>query len=181
MQINEFGPIKLISLPEGWTELPAAQLPAGRVLREFAPTDQSGVKMAFFYRGEPISAEVGALFHKILTLAPHTLSTQELNCLKEILRERTDEDIFNVRKASTEDLNGKRVLLLIGTYKQTNNELYELFFDGDSTARSVYEIYVIGPTQAYRTHLKAAKPAIESIQWAEPAETSPATAMADSY
>jgi hypothetical protein len=170
MQIEDYGPVKTILLPDGWVELPAPKMPAGRSLKEFAPPDQSGVKLCFFYRGEPVSAETGAIFNKVLNLPPHTLSKEELACLKEILRERTDPEIFTVLKSSTEVLNGKRILLLIGTYKQTGHELYELFMEADETGRLIYEIYIIGPTQPYRVHLKEVKPALATLKWTDESE-----------
>jgi hypothetical protein len=82
-----------------------------------------------------------------------------------MLRERANPEVFHILSARTQDLNGKRVLLLEGRYTEIQKDLYEVFIDADGTGRVVQEVYFLAPKIEYLHYLKAVKIAFSSIEW----------------
>jgi hypothetical protein len=167
MQISNHGQIANMQLPANWLEAEAAEhIDIGtRSVRAFYPSGHEDVQLKIFYRGLPISEETARTFRKILDQAPHTLTEKEIESLSELLVERARPTTFTIVKCNTDVLNGKPVLILIGTYKENENQLYEIFVDASGDGRLIQEIYLIGPTDSYRQFLKEVRPCLQGIEW----------------
>jgi len=167
-EISNQGQISKMDLPCGWVERDKSDVTSNigaRSVREFTPPDAPDVKLSFFYRGLPCSETTGDAFKGILSKPPHHVTPTELKTLTEILRERGDNSAFSILAARTEDLNGKRVLIVEGRYRQTQQDLHEVIIDTDGTGRTVQEVFFQAPKDKFPRHLSEAKAALRSIAW----------------
>ena len=160
------GQIDQIDIPPGWQE-GTAQKPTGgsSLFREFHPADNPEVRLCFYYRGRRISEEAGQAFHSMLEQPPHVLKPEELQPLREVLREKLNSKDFNLLFAKTEEMNGKRVLVVEGAYNNSQLKTRELFVDSDGTGTAVQEIYYQAPRNDYARFQPAALSALKSIRW----------------
>jgi len=173
MNIINHGQIENIAIPAGWVEGPVTEFQGigTRSLREFHPPEAPNAQLCLFYRGLPVSADSGELFREILSEPDHQLSSDEVYSLGEILRERADPNVFDlVSPPRTSTVGGKRVLLIEGVYKATDQYLQEMFINADGSGRVVQEIYFIAPQDDYCVHAAAAQEACNSIRWKVPVE-----------
>ncbi len=171
MEIVNHGQIEKMVVPEGWVEGPRPEYQGigTRSLREFHPADAPDTQLCLFYRGLPVSDDTGEAFRSILNEPDHELSQEEVEWLKEILRERADPNVFElVSPPRTTFIGGKRVLTLEGFYRGTNKYLQEIFVNADGSGRVVQEIYFIAPQDDYSVHAAAAQQAFNSIAWKVP-------------
>lgn len=164
--IVSIGQVDTLKIPPGWKEGKAAK-PAGgaSLLREFHPADNQEVKLCFFYRGTRISDTTGKKFHKVIEHPPHILSSSEVESLREILREKANPAVFKAAAAKTEDIDGKRVLIVEGRYSKTDTETRTIFVDSDGSGTAVQEIFYQAPKADYARHLQVASNALKSIRW----------------
>lgn len=160
------GQIDEMKLPSGWQEGPEAKPTGGSSLyREFHPADHPDVKLNFYYRGRRISEQAGKTFHDLLQKPAHILQGAELDGLKEVLRDKSNPESFKTLMAKTEDIAGKRVLVVEGHYPASDLETRSLFIDSDGTGTAVQEVFYQAPRADYSKYLPAANTAIKSIIW----------------
>jgi len=165
-EIRDHGQIAQMELPEGWVEGPPHTFSVGtRSFRELHPVEAPRFTLCFYYRGLLIPEAAGKAFHELLEKPAHVLSRAELQSVGEVLRDKARADDFNTSLARTEDLNGKRVLVVAGCYPRINEETVEVFVDARGDGRAVQEIYYQAPQDVFSQHAKAAKNAIRSIRW----------------
>src|SRR5262249_11993740 len=116
--IRNHGQIRSMVLPVGWIEERREEGDIGaQSVWSFQPENSPDVRICFFYRGWHVSREAGQLFHDILQLRPHWLTSSQIASLAEIIRDKKDEDAFQALLFQTNDFNGKNVLLVEGRYK----------------------------------------------------------------
>lgn len=164
--IVSIGQVDALKLPPGWKEGQATK-PAGgsSSLREFHLPGNREVKLCFFYRGTRVSEAVGKDFQKVIEQAPHILKPAEVESLKEILREKANPQSFKTLIAKTEDIDGKRVLLIEGSHAGSQIETRSIFVDTDGTGTAIQEIFFQAPKPEYTKHLPVATAALKSIRW----------------
>ncbi len=164
--IVSIGQVDTLKLPPGWKEGQSLKPTGGAsLLREFHPTDNKDVKLCFFYRGTRISEAGGKDFHKIIEQPPHILSSSEVESLRETLREKANPQEFKTLVAKTEDIDGKRVLVIEGSYSKTDTESRTILVDSDGSGTAVQEIFYQAPKSDYAQHLPVAIAALKSIRW----------------
>lgn len=160
------GQVAEMNLPPGWKEGQPEKSGSGTSsFREFHAADSPEAKLCFYYRGRRISEEGGRHFHNLLEKPPHNLSAEEVQSLGEALRDRANPDDFNMLVAKTEDINGKRVLVIEGRYKEIQQDTRALLVDSDGSGTAVQEIYYQAPKDLFPKYLLAASSAMKSIQW----------------
>jgi hypothetical protein len=167
VEIVNYGQIDRLVLPEDWHEnwdVKYANI-GSRSSRQFYPKDAPDVKLHLFYRGFPISAAEGASFALTLIQPPHALLPSEIKTLAVVLGQRANSDKFTILSLRTEDLNGRRVLVLEGRYKDNKLDIYEIFVDADGTGQAVQEIYLLAPKDQYLLYLQKVKALLQTIQW----------------
>ena len=165
------GQIDRIELPKGWQREDVPQGDIGsRSLVQFTTPEAPDARIAFFYRGLPIDAQDATLFHDTLEKPPHHLTPTEIKSLRAVLRERANPDAFKTLAAYTEDLNGKRVLVVQGRYSETQQDLYEVLLDASGDGKAVQEMYFQAPKTQYDRYLSDAKKTFQSVQWKPPIE-----------
>lgn len=173
MEVINHGQIERMSIPDGWVEGPPATFQGigTRSLREFHPLEAPEAQLCLFYRGLPVNEQAGQSLVSLLNKPDHELSGEELSSLREILRERSDPEVFElVSVPQVRNLNSRLVLLIEGSYKQADKYLEEILIDADGTGRVVQEIYFIAPADAYCAYAAQAKQSFDSIRWKAPVQ-----------
>lgn len=165
-ELVDHGQIDRMTLPHGWEASRSQDGVVGSsTYKDFCPPDNKEVKMAFFFRGRPVSEYAATTFHTLLAKAPHILTPSEIKSVGEILRDRQDPADFSMLSAHTESLNGKMALVVEGRYKQIQQDTYAVMIDADGTGKFVQEIYFQAPKDEYARRLKDARQSIKSIHW----------------
>lgn len=165
--LSDHGQIHSIDLPTGWIES-TERFVSGvgtRSYRIFHPPGAPAARLCFYYRGLRLTSPEGGKFTRILEEPAHKLRDQELSSVAPVLRDKSDRTEFTLREARTADLGTKRVLIVEGTYTQTEQEVLHIFVDSDGTGTAVQEIYFQAPRDLYSQYAAHAKVAINSIKW----------------
>lgn len=165
-EIKDHGQIRRLTGPAGWE---AGQPPTGREhgpsYRELHPAGDKDCQLGFYYRGKRCSEAGAKAFKDVLDKPAHELTPAELRSVREIVRDKANTEDFEVKSAKTEELNGKKTMILEGRYKQNQNDARHLFIDADGTGSSVQEIFFQAPKDKYPKYAPAAEQSIKSIQW----------------
>ncbi|MBX9686244.1 MAG: hypothetical protein K2X27_06050 [Candidatus Obscuribacterales bacterium] len=160
------GQVESMTLPDGWQAGPVEKPYGGASFyQEYNPQGNSDTKITFFYRGKRISEDGGKNFHEILQKPAHVLSPQEFNSLAEVLRDKAKAQDFDTVMAKTEDLNGKRVLIVEGRYKDLQEDNRSVLIDADGSGTAVQEIYYQAPKAQFIRNYKQAILSMKSINW----------------
>jgi len=164
--IENHGQIARITLPAGWEEGPSTSGGVGvRSFREVHPVHDPDAKLCFYYRGLPTGEAAGKCFREILEKPAHILTKAEIASIGETMRGKDDSKVFSPIMIKTEDLNGKRILAINGRYSERQDDVKSVLVDADGSGRVVQEIYFQAPKELYLRYMKAAREAIESIEW----------------
>lgn len=166
--ISDLGQISSLSLPENWTAGPTQEnAVAADLFKEYNAPNDSDVKLCFYYRGMRCSEQAGEAFRKVLSSSDHPLNVAEYKSLQEILRNKSPE-YFSKEDAYTEVINGKRVLIVEGSYDKSNKSAISnktMYIDADGTGTAVQEIYFQAPTQKFQKYSGEVDGALKSIEW----------------
>ena len=95
----------------------------------------------------------------------HELNLQELALIAEVLSDKQSLQTFATSGARTEDVNGKRVLIVEGRYKQNQYDVMHMFIDADGSGRAVQEVYFQAPAHLFTQFQEQARSAWRSIKW----------------
>lgn len=168
IHVTNQGQISDMVLPKGWKVGVQSQNVQGNSdYRDFRPEgdSDSNARLCFFYRGRVTSRASGERFHTLLKAPDHVLSGKELESLKEVLRDKVTPG-FSLLSARTEELNGKRVLMIEGRFVEIQQDVRAILVDANgTTGRVVQEIYYQAPKDSYLRYLKHAKESMNSIEW----------------
>jgi len=160
------GQVHSMSIPEDWVKRGGLDSKAMSGLSEYHPAGHHDVKLNSFYRGMRIGADAAQAFKECLEQAPHLIEkgSEELHGLTEILGEKARN--FNIGKAFTEVLNGKKVLVVEGSYKDAEHTTSQTrYIDSDGTGSAVQELSYTAPGALFKAYKAAAEGAIKSIIW----------------
>lgn len=160
------GQINSMDVPTDWVKRDGVHLRAGAGLDEYHPAGNNDVRLNSFYRGQRISFDAAKAFKDCLSNAPHQIAkgSDELTSLSEVLNDRSRN--FNVTQVYTEILNGKKVLIVEGAYKDAEHTTSKtIYVDSDGTGSAIQEISYTAPGALYKAHLPAAENALKSITW----------------
>lgn len=165
MELQDQGQIDKMTLPQGWGDgkLPAGATTSG-TLKLFSPPGDAESRLGFFYRGQRVSDGSAAAFKRVLESPAHALSPSEISELKEVMRDK-DPSSFKTLSVRTEDLAGRRVLIVEGTYTSFNHDAYSIYVDSDGTGSAVQELWFEAPKVSYSKQLKFVKDSFATIKW----------------
>jgi hypothetical protein len=164
--IENHGQIAKITLPSGWEEGPSTSGGVGtRSFREIHPVADPDAMLCFYYRGLPTSDQAGKNFRAVLDKSPHILTRAEISSIGETMRGKDDPATFSPIMIKTEDLNGRRILAINGRLVEKQADVKCILIDAVGDGRVVQEVYFQAPKELYLRHMKAAREAIESIEW----------------
>jgi len=158
------GQIEKLDVPAGWVRRDDVQLRSGANLIEFHPPESNEIRLNSFYRGSRVSPDSAKAFKDCLDRPPHSLKADEISSLAQVLMDKAHD--FNILSAKTQDLNGKRVLLVEGRYRDPDKTTSQtIYVDTDGTGSAVQEISYTAPGPDYQSNLVKAQTAIKSIVW----------------
>lgn len=165
-EVNNIGQISRMKLP---VDFEAGQQRNGTVgassRREFHSAKDPDFKILLEYRGTQVSDSSAAKFKDVLAAPAHSLSAEELNGMREILRQKSDKSLFAISKAATHDIDGRRVLAVEGKYPEHNVVALTLYLDAGSNGAAVQEVTLQGSKQSFTRHRREGMAALESIKW----------------
>lgn len=166
-EITNLGQLKKMDMPPGWEEGPDyTKRQHSASYHEFHPNGEPECQLGFYYRGRRTSEAAGRNFHNILERPAHALSEGEYMSLKEVLRDKANQpEDFMVRAARTEDLNGRRVLVVEGRYTGNQNDTKHIFIDTDGSGTAVQEIFFQAPKDKFPTYINDASRAMQTLRW----------------
>lgn len=165
-EVTDLGQISKMNLPTGWEEgVQQQHRQHAASYQEFHPVGEPECQLGFYYRGRRTSELAGQRFRDLLNKPPHALSRDEIDSLKEIVRDKYSPADFQCSNARTVDIGGKRVLLLEGRYKAIQQDSKHLFIDSDGTGTAVQEIFFQAPKDKFANYAKVAEQSMKSIKW----------------
>lgn len=168
MIIAGHGQIAQMTLPGGWVEKPQGEqlgLTGVQSLREFHPPTDANAKLCLFFRGEPVDFYAGEQFATVLKCPVHELNNKEWQLLFDILGPTSDPKAFQLERAQTLDLNGKRVLVVEGIWQVYQHKAYQIYVDVDCSGRFLQEIYFMAPKDQFEQYWGLARLCLNSIMW----------------
>jgi hypothetical protein len=163
--LRKQGQIKSMELPEGWFECPAEKRTASDYLTEYRAPESANARLLFYYRGNRIGPGGAADFLKVLSLPDHELTEEEFSSVDLVIRNASDPDFFLLSSSRTEEINGKRVLIVEGIWKKGGLVDMGIFIDSDKTGSAVQEIHFEAPQSEYELFVGQAEKALKTIVW----------------
>lgn len=154
-----------MNLPDGWTEIKQAPREDLVHIKEFVSPLNSETKVMFYYRGRRVDKNTGDSFVHILSQDDHELTAEEFGTITIVLNNASIPDYFQVSSCRTETINGKRVLLVEGIWKDGGLLNLGVFIDSDKTGTAVQEVHYVAPQEHYASYIGDIEKAISEIVW----------------
>lgn len=164
MKVSDLGQIRELTLPKDW-KLGTTDSGGMGTFREYHSASRPEAKLCFFYRGMRVSPPDGEAFKTVLDKPAHVLSRAEIQSVADIMRDKDDPKVFQIRGAHTEVINGKKVLVVEGRFIERQHDSYSIYVDSDGTGTAVQEIFFQAPKDDYMLTIKPAQDAIRSVRW----------------
>ncbi len=164
-RIKNQGQVKSLELPAEWIELPPEKHTGKDFVREFRAAANENVKLAFYYRGHRIAPGGADDFKHVLAQENHELSAEEFLSVDLVVRNASDADYFTLSHCRTEDLGGKRVLIVEGVWKTSVLADFGIFIDSDLTGSAVQEIHFLAPEKEYMNYIDQIEQIVKTIVW----------------
>lgn len=165
LDVSNVGAVDKLTLPTGWAA--GKEINGigglGRSQQYLAP-GSTDVELTFFDRGRRYNSNAAA-FNEVLTKPAHALSADEQKSLGSILGNYEDARAFKMESCKTEDLNGKRVLVIQGTWNATAHRSHSVLVSPDGSGSTVQEVFYKAPAADYNKHLPAIQSALKTIRW----------------
>lgn len=152
-----------MTLPEHWIESEHSPERTNMgYLYTFIKANNSGPRICYFRRRSPLPARHADYFATVLAEPSHELSDLEWRKLNVIYFPAGHAEVFDKYKCETTDLNGRRVLLLEGWWKEQGEIHFSLYFKYESLVHML--VYSAAP-DVYQDFLPEAKKAFQAVVW----------------
>jgi hypothetical protein len=112
-----------------------------------------------------MAQETSERFRNLLAAPLHSLTQVELEDLRQLLQTRSDPASFRAMVAKTQDIHGKRVLVIEGLFLKHALHARTLYVDTDGTGSAVQEITFQAPNARFVKNLLQGVKSLESIIW----------------
>ncbi len=184
--------MKAVKIPTGFSpkDQSRGQIGVNWQLR-FQASNRQEVSLTLFYRGQPINTEASGNFRSALSTGTRVLfnphdniaETDTITSLSEAMGNAGDNQLvnfesgyrgpcFNLEKAEVQDLNGRKVLVADGRFKDEHGNLTNvyrgIFIDANPTEAKcrIEEVFLQAPSERlFAQYLPLFRQAIESIEW----------------
>jgi|AGTN01.3.fsa_nt_gi hypothetical protein len=165
--VSNIGQVDSMSMPDRYeVGKKVAGTYANNFFQDYHLKDDPDVKIYFEYRGRTMSEAPSRNFRDVLSQPAHLLDSAEQAKLANVFGGyRSNPDDFKVLLAKTEDLNGKRVLILEGRDTKRNTSSRTMYIDSDGSGSAIQEITYQAPTKNYLKNLTPALHALKTIKW----------------
>ena len=162
--VKEVGAVRRFKVPDNW-ELSRHDENARGYVYEWNPQSDREVSLNVSWDGEPLKSSEA--MQQMLAEAPHAVSSEELESIKQLLQARASAQKFKADIARTEDVSGHRVLRVSGNYSE--DMVYEdtIFINSSGDGRIIQEVSFLAPTAkaaAYRKDVDQAFATLEIEQ-----------------
>ena len=165
-EVKDLGQVEKMTMPSGWEAGPDySKRQHAASYQEFHPPGQPECQLGFYYRGRRTSETAGELFKDVLAKPAHELSGAEYASLQEVVRDKAKAEDFTVKTAHTEEINGKKVLVVEGRYNGNQNDAKHMFIDSDGTGTAVQEVFFQASKEKFAKYGNAADQAMRSVVW----------------
>src|SRR4030095_3116550 len=142
------GQVEMMKLPAGWVSgAEKGRTEAAYSYKEFHPEEGPDSMICFFYRGRRAGQDSSKSFRDVLAKPPHALTASEIESIGQILRDKRDPKDFKMTSCRTEDVNGRRVLVVQGRYNEIQEDALAMLIDADKdpAGSAVQEIFFQAP------------------------------------
>jgi hypothetical protein len=163
----QIGPIARMPLPPNWHETERRD---GRmVARTYRPTaGPARVFLSYSYRGFRLDPQAAAqLCRSLYKRRPGRVNKNEIAALTGALGEKGYAGTFAIQTAMLEELNGKRVLVVDGDYKEYPLRAKSIYIDADQAQPGtvVAELSFVADRDSYGRYLPEVMAAFRRITW----------------
>lgn len=165
VDVTNVGAVDRLTLPAGWVAGKETNNIGGlgRSQQYTAPGTEN-VELTLFDRGRRYNSNAAA-FKDVLSKPAHDLTAAEQKSLGSILGNYEDTRAFKMSSCKTEDLNGKCVLVIEGTWNVNGHRSHSVLVSPDGTGSTVQEIFYKAPQDQYEKHLPSVQSSMKSIRW----------------
>lgn len=165
MPVVDFGAISSFVLPDDWCEGFVETPYHGSAVRTFSPSGKEDeFKLNLWSRGTALTQSSGMKFAAILSQPAHELGEHEIESLGEVLANMGKQNLFSIWRARTTDINGKRVLIVGGSWSSFNKTSVGMFVPLHDFAH-VDEIYCLCEPSAYDRYAPVLDQVFASLRW----------------
>lgn len=163
--VENEGYVKSMNLPPGWIDQSKPRPAwAGPYWRIFRPSADSKVRLSFFDRGRPLTDTAAQDMHKLLSNAPAMLTAEDLQTIREVIRDAALVDEFQFRNARSHILNGRRVIIIEGRWSELQEDCLWVIASQPQSAW-VYEIVYQAPEGEFSKYFETIRACIMSVEW----------------
>src|SRR5262249_29954654 len=93
------------------------------------------------------------------------LGPDEIKDVAQVIRDKSNQDDFELFSPRTESLNGKMVLVIEGRYVEAQEDAYSIYVDADGSGRLIRELHYRAPKYQFLRYLTSARKTFRSIVW----------------
>lgn len=169
MEILKQGPISQVTIPEDWIKIEHRRDPETHTqFALYKHKDEQEVTLRFVRPGARIGPQTGQLFLEVIAQPENTqvdTNSAEFVHLSVLTRGAGDPEEFNTNYARVESLNGKKVLVIDGVWKNTGLACLSVFVPAAEGAAHVQEIQLYAPPDRFEQFLPSFKKVLQSIEW----------------
>jgi hypothetical protein len=165
--LRDYGPLARLRLPPGWEEKPhTPTAPHTPTSRSFHPPGVHQAEIVIHSWGRTNNKDAQrAWVHLVRRGRQRSLSAQELIELRMVPIYAFNDAGFKRKSVRTENLNGRRVLVIEGNWSEHGLDMYMVVADETRDGAHTYEIYFAAPHRLYALHLDAWLASMRSIRW----------------
>jgi hypothetical protein len=165
--IWDFGPVARMRLPPNWEEKPhAPSSPYGPKTRAFHPPGVQQANIVLHSSGRPNNKAAQHAWTRVVQRGrPRSLSAAEREELNAVPIYAVSEAGFKRKAVRTENINGRRVLVVEGHWSEQGLDMYILVADDSRDGAHTHEIYFAAPHRLYPLHLDAWLATVRTIRW----------------
>jgi len=150
-------------LPPGF--VPGLVRDENRFFQEYHLESDPSIQIYFEYRGRRMSEAASNIFRDLILAAPRNVTLIEIEQYRELLQTKSDPTRFRPLIAKTQDIKGKRVLVVEGIFLKFNLQARTLYVDSDGTGSAVQEISFQTPVDRFIKYVLPGTRCLESILW----------------
>ncbi|MBZ0186660.1 MAG: hypothetical protein K8F91_10460 [Candidatus Obscuribacterales bacterium] len=165
-EVTNIGQIARLTLPTGFEPgVKRAGTSGNNFFAEYHLASDPDVLLYFEYRGARMSKASSDSFRQLLEGPAHHIKADQLQEFGELLSDKRNPKDFRVDVARTQDLNGKRVLVVEGRYLKHDLQARTIYIDADGSGSAVQEVTFQTPPDKVNQHFLSGVQALESIKW----------------
>jgi hypothetical protein len=164
----EFGQFSDLEVPGKWKQ---QRKQAGSVMSscflQFQLENEPQTLLCYYTRGFPAGMSATIAYREIIAKPAHPLDMQERQAIHEILRDKSPAKEFKITSVRTVDLDGRRALMVEGTFLISGLSCICLFVDaGEGTNKCmIEEVSYIAPKPNYYLHYASVMRAFNKVTW----------------